>query len=228
MTRVLVLRAREDAERTASRLRAMGFTPLLSPVLEIVGTGAAIPRGPFDAVLATSAKGLEFCPEPGGLRTLPLHAVGARTAQIARELGWRPDLFAGEARALLPLIHARHETAARFLYLAGRDRQSDLETDLRAAGHDVTIVETYEARAASALAPVALDALAKGEIAAALHYSKRSAEIFVKLARDAGLTKALGEIDHLALSREAASPLPRASIAERPDEEHLLRLLRNR
>jgi len=50
----------------------------------------------------------------------------------------------------------------------------------------------------------------------------------VKLARDAGLTKALGEIDHLALSREAASPLPRASIAERPDEEHLLRLLRNR
>ena len=61
MTRVLVLRAREDAERTASRLRAMGFTPLLSPVLEIVGTGAAIPRGPFDAVLATSAKGLEFC-----------------------------------------------------------------------------------------------------------------------------------------------------------------------
>ena len=78
------------------------------------------------------------------------------------------------------------------------------------------------------MAPAALEALAKGEIAAALHYSKRSAEIFVKLARDAGLTKALGEIDHLALSSDAASPLPRASIAERPDEEHLLRLLRNR
>ncbi|MGA9824988.1 MAG: uroporphyrinogen-III synthase [Methylocystis sp.] len=228
MTRVLVLRAREDAERTASRLRAMGFTPLLSPVLEIVGTGAAIPRGPFDAVLATSAKGLEFCAEPEELRTLPLHAVGARTAHIARELGWRPDLFAGEARGLAPLIRARYATPARFLYLAGRDRQSDLETGLRAAGHEVTIVETYEARAATALAPAALDALAKGKIAAALHYSRRSAEIFVKLARDAGLTKALGEIDHLALSREAASPLPRARIAERPDEEHLLRLLRNR
>ncbi len=228
MTRVLVLRARQDAERTASRLRAMGFTPLLSPVLEIVGTGAAIPRGPFDAVLATSAKGLEFCAEPGKLRTLPLHAVGARTAQIAEELGWRPDLLAGDARGLPPLIHARYATPARFLYLAGHDRQSDLETGLRAAGHDVTIVETYEARAATALAPAALDALAKGEIAAALHYSKRSAEIFVKLARDAGLTDALVEIDHLALSREAASPLPRARIAERPDEEHLLRLLQNR
>ncbi len=227
MRRVLVLRAREDAERTASRLRAMGFTPLLSPVLEIVGTGAALPRGPFDAVLATSAKGLEFCAEPGELRTLPLHAVGARTAQIAKELGWRPDLLAGDARALAPLIRDRHETPARFLYLAGRDRQDELETGLRAAGHDVTVVETYEARAATALAPAALDALAKGGIAAALHYSKRSAEIFVKLARDAGLTKALGEIDHLALSSDAASPLPRARIAERPDEEHLLRLLGN-
>ena len=227
MTRVLVLRAREDAERTASRLRAMGFTPLLSPVLEIVGTGAAIPRGPFDAVLATSAKGLEFCAEPGDLRTPPLHAVGARTAQIARELGWRPDLVAGDARGLSPLIHGRYERPARFLYLAGRDRQNELETGLRAAGHDVTVVETYEARAVTALAPAALEALAKGEIAAALHYSRRSAEIFVKLARDAGLAERLN-IDHLALSRDAASPLPSARIAERPDEEHLLRLLRNR
>ena len=152
----------------------------------------------------------------------------ANRAKSRKELGWRPDLLADDASALPPLIRARYETPARFLYLAGRDRQTDLETDLRAAGHDVTVVETYEARAATALAPAALDALAKGEIAAALHYSKRSAEIFVKLARDAGLTKALGEIDHLALSREAASPLPRARIAERPDEEHLLRLLQNR
>jgi uroporphyrinogen-III synthase len=228
VTRVLVLRAREDAERTASRLRAMGFTPLLSPVLEIVGTGAAMPRGPFDAVLATSAKGLEYCAAPDELRTLPLHAVGARTGKIARELGWRPDLFAADARGLLPLIHARHQTPARFLYLAGHDRQNELETGLRAAGHDVTIVETYEARAATALAPDALDALAKGEIAAALHYSRRSAEIFVRLARDAGLAEALAEIDCLALSKDAASPLPRARIAERPDEEHLLRLLQNR
>jgi uroporphyrinogen-III synthase len=225
---VLVLRAREDAERTALRLRAMGFAPLLSPVLEIVGTGAAIPRGPFDAVLATSAKGLEFCAQPGELQTHPLHAVGARTAQIAQKLGWRPDLLAGNARALARLIRARYKTPARFLYLAGRDRQNELETGLRAAGHDVTIVETYEARAATALAPAALDALAKGEIAAALHYSRRSAEIFMALSRDAGLTETLNEIDHLALSSDAASPLPRARIAERPDEEHLLRLLQNR
>lgn len=228
MTRVLVLRAREDAERTASILRAMGFTPLLSPVLEIVGTGAAIPRGPFDAVLATSAKGLEFCVAPGELQSLPLHAVGARTTRIAQELGWRPDLFAGDARGLLPLIRGRHETPARFLYLAGRDRRDELETGLRAAGHEVAVAVTYEARAAPTLAPAALDALEIGEIDAALHYSRRGAEIFMELARAAGLAERLSEIDHLALSSDAAWPLPRARIAERPDEEHLLRLLRSR
>ena len=225
MTRVLVLRAREDAERTALKLRGMGFEPLLSPVLEIVATGAAIPRGPFDAVLATSAKGLEFCGEPGRLQTLPLYAVGARTEKIARETGWRAALVAGNAQALLPLIHDRHQAPARFLYLAGRDRQADLETGLREQGHGLTIVETYQARAATALTPAAVDALARGEIAAALHYSRRSAEIFMALARDSGLTEALGAIDHCALSEDVASPLPRAKIAERPDEEHLLRLL---
>lgn len=233
MKRVLVLRAREDAERTAVKLRAMGFDPLLSPLLEIVATGAAIPQGPFDAVLATSAKGLEFCAQPGEARNLPLHAVGARTGKIARELGWRPDLLAGEARALLPLIRARHKTPARFLYLAGRDRQTDLETGLRAAGHDVTVVETYRAQAAERLTDETLRALRQGEVAAALHYSKRSAEIFVKLARDAGLTKALGEIDHLALSREAASPLEPVlggsiQAARQPEEEYLLALLTER
>ncbi len=228
MKRVLVLRARADAERTAVKLRAMGFAPLLSPLLEIVATGAATPEGVFDAVLATSAKGLEFCAEPGEAQNLRLHAVGVRTAQVAQSLGWRPDLVAGEACALAPLILARYTTPACFLYLAGRDRQDDLETVLRAAGHEVSIAETYEARAATALAPAVLDALAKGEIVAALHYSKRSAEIFAALARDAGATEALRDIDHLALSKDAASPLPRATIAEQPDEEHLLRLLQGR
>jgi len=223
--RVLVLRARADAERTAAKLRAMGFAPLLSPVLEIVATGAAMPEGVFDAVLATSAKGLEFCAEPGETLNLPLYAVGARTAQIARELGWRTELVAGETRALMPVIHARHETPARFLYLAGRDRHDDLEVGLRLAGHDLTVLETYEARAATALSKEAARALANSEMDVTLHYSRRSAEIFMALARQAGLTEALGGIDHLALSKDAASPLPRARIAKRPDEEHLLRLL---
>jgi uroporphyrinogen-III synthase len=230
--RVLVLRAREDAERTSEKLRAMGSEPLLSPVLEIVATDAAIPKCDYDAVLATSAKGVEHVALDGALRAMPLHAVGARTAKIARELGWRVELVAGNARALLPLLCARYKSPARFLYLAGRDRQADLENGLRAAGHEAVIVETYAARAALALWKEAREALAKGDVAAVLHYSKRSAEIFLELTKDAALEESLRPIPHLALSKDVAAPLEHALgvsplVAEKPDEEHLLALLLN-
>ncbi len=233
MRRVLVLRARADAERTAAKLRALGFAPLVSPAIEIVATGAAIPPGDYDAVLASSAKGLEHAGDAGAVRALPLHVVGARTAQVAESLGWRPDLVAGDARALMPLLQARHATPARFLYLAGRERRDDLEAGLRAAGHAVRAVETYEARAARSLSSEARDALANGGIDAALHYSKRSAEIFLALAHAAGLAEKLRGVTHFALSPDVAAPLEnsacaRVLVAERPDEDHLLRLLRER
>jgi len=131
VTRVLVLRAREDAERTASRLRAMGFTPLLSPVLEMSGRARDSAR-PIRRRAGDQRQGLRILPGAG--RIANLAAACGRRANRANRQGTRlaARSFRGEARALLPLIHARHETAARFLYLAGRDRQSDLETDLRA------------------------------------------------------------------------------------------------
>lgn len=231
MTRVLVTRAREDAERTALRLRELGHAPLLSPVLEIVGTGARIPQGSYDAVLATSAKGLEHARnELGALRAITLHCVGVRTAQAAEALAWRPTLVAGNAKALLPLLRARYRQPSRFLYLAGRDRQCELENALRSAGHKITIVETYEARPASALTQEAVAAIASGEVGAVLYYSKRSAEIFLALAHAAGVMERLGEMTHLALSAEVAAPLQGEAFsqvlcAKKPDEEHLLRLL---
>lgn len=233
MRRVLVLRARADAERTAEKLRALGFAPIVSPVIEIVATGATIAGGAFDAVLATSAKGLEHASDAGAVRALPLHVVGARTAQVAKQLSWRPDLVAGDARALMPLLQARHAAPARFLYLTGRERRDDLDAGLRAAGHAVRAIETYQARAARALTDEARAAIAAGEIDAALHYSRRSAEIFLALARAASLAENLRGVTHLALSRDVAAPLEHAAcksvlVAERPDEDHLLRLLRER
>jgi len=227
--RVLVLRASEDAQRTAQKLRAMGCEPVVSPVLDIVATGAKIPGGVFDAVLASSAKGLECAGDLDAPRALPMHCVGAVTARAAECAGWRPDIVAGGAEALLPLLRARYASPARFLYLAGRDRQRTLEDGLRAADHHVVIVETYQAQAASSLSSEARAALAAGEIAAVLHYSRRSAEIFLRLAEAAGLTAALATAVHLALSENVAEPLRRAGlaprVATRPDETHVLNLL---
>lgn len=230
MTRVLLLRAREDAARTAEKLRAMGFAPVLSPVLEIVATGAKIPPSAYDAALASSAKGVELAQDFEAFKALPLHAVGERTALAARALGWRPDIVAGNAETILPALLARYPQPAHFLYLAGRDRQPALEAGLTAARHRVAAIEVYEARAAAALSPQALDAIAAGEIDAILHYSRRSAEIFLALAKAAGILEKARAALNLALSPETAQPLLQENflnvgVAERPDEEHLLKLL---
>lgn len=196
--------------------------------MEFGAAGAFIPPGAYDAVLASSAKGIDCAgtdAEP--YKSLPLHAVGAKTAKAAEERGWRPDIVAGKAEAILPLLLARYPTPVHFLYLAGRDRQAALEAGLRGAGHAVTAVDVYEARAAEALSDQARLALAAGEIDIALHYSRRSAEIFLRLASAAGLTAELGRIVHVALSQDVAAPLEAAglsvSCAEAPDEAHLLK-----
>jgi uroporphyrinogen-III synthase len=228
VTRVLVLRAREDALRTSEKLRSMGFTPVVSPVLEIGSTGAPIPSGDYDAVLASSAKGIDCAgSDAEALGALPFHAVGAKTATAAQARGWRPDIVAGNAEAILPLLLARYPAPAHFLYLAGRDRQEALESGLLAAGHRITAVEVYEARAATALTQEASAGLAAGDIDIALHYSRRSAEIFLALAKAAGLSPRLGRMIHIALSEDVATPLEALGLkvlrAERPDEAHLLK-----
>lgn len=231
MKRALLLRAQEDAARTEEKLRAAGFAPVVSPVLQIVATGAKIPAGDYDAVLASSAKGVALAQDADAFKASPFHAVGAKTAEAARASGWRPDIVAGAAESILPLLLARYAAApARFLYLAGRDRQPALEAGLRAAGHDVVTVEVYEARAATALAPEAIAAIAAKEIDAALHYSRRSAEIFLALAHATGLSRRLPAIAHVALSEDVASPLRYAGLQARvaltPDEAGLLTALR--
>jgi uroporphyrinogen-III synthase len=230
VTRVLVLRAREDALRTSEALRAIGFTPVISPVLEIAATGAPVPPGDYDAVLASSAKGVE-CAGDGAERhkALPFHAVGVKTARTAEARGWRPDIVAGAAEAILPLLLARYVRPAHFLYLAGRDRQAELEAGLSRAGHRITAVNVYEAQAAESLSHDAQLALGAGEIEAALHYSRRSVEIFLKLVEAAGLSGALPNIVHVALSADVAAPLEALGLevtrADKPDESHLLSAL---
>ncbi|MGJ0511716.1 uroporphyrinogen-III synthase [Methylocystis sp.] len=231
MKPVLVLRAAEDAARTAGKLHALECVAVISPVLEFVATDAIIPYGEYDAVIVTSAKGVEFAGDARPLRAAPLHAVGEKTAEAARARGFQPDIVAGNAEAILPLLLERYQRPARFLYLAGRDRQNILEAGLRAAGHEVQTVEVYEARAAQSLTAEALAAIAARRVTAALHYSRRSAEIFLQLAQAAGVADALRDMTHVALSEHVAAPLRRRGletlVAAKPDEEHLLSLLSN-
>jgi uroporphyrinogen-III synthase len=203
--RILVTRAREDAARTVAQLAALGHEVLEAPVLEIVPTGANAPAGSFDAVAISSAHALGVL-DPAALRGLfaaKLFAVGARTAEIAAQIGFAgPIVTAEDAAALARSI--MNAAPRNLLYLAGRARKATLEQALAAAGISLHIWETYDACAARTLPAGVSEALRQGQIDAVLHYSRRSAEILVALMLAAGLQDALTEVHHHCLSADIA------------------------
>jgi uroporphyrinogen-III synthase len=219
------MRASEDAERSAARLLELGYASVFSPVMRTLATRAAIPSGPFDAVVASSAKAIDLLSPSSrdAILALPLFVVGAQTARAAKARDLEVETSAKDAAALARLLCARL-TACRILYLAGRDRKSDLERALAASGHRVTAIEVYAAEARRAWSRGEASALAAAD--AALHYSTRSADLALRLAEGAGIADRFRALLHVCISEDAASPLrvggaTRVRSASAPDEDAL-------
>ncbi|SEL73754.1 Uroporphyrinogen-III synthase [Bosea lupini] len=230
--RVLVFRPLEDAERSAQSLRERGKDPVVAPLFQVLPTGEKPPKGPFDALVLTSANAvpaLEGLPK-SWRGVLPAFCVGTRTADAAGKLGFTAHSARGGRAELLALILEKLPKGQKLLLVAGRDRHEDLPQQLGDAGHEVTIWTAYEAKAVDALPAAAADALRDGSADAALHYSPRSAEIFFDLAGKAGLTEQAQALPQLALSVAIAAPLISAGsdtvlVAEHPEEAALFAAL---
>ena len=224
--KVLIVRAAEDARRTAARLEAAGHRTIVAPVLEIRNLDFARPRSCFDAVIATSAHAFGRPGALAGLLDLPLFVVGARTSDAAQRAGFsRPKTVAANVEALMCDLRERMPSGAHFLYLAGRDRKPDVESSL-AADCALSVVETYEARPVATLPLAAVDAIESGALDAVFHYSQRSAGVFLDLARRSGLGDSLGALRHVAISADAATPIAAAglpvAVAAQPNEDSMI------
>jgi uroporphyrinogen-III synthase len=235
--RVLVVRPAPADARTAQRLKDLGHEATVAPILVHEETKNTCPAGVFDILIATSAqafRALSAHDVPVSLRALPLYVVGARTGEAAQRAGFSAPIRSGaDAAALARMIAqdiASRAAPMRALYLAGVARKPQLEAAVRALGLDLEVWEVYAARAASALPAPAAQALATGELDAALHFSRRSAEIFCVLADAAGLSEQARRLRHIAISPDAAQGLQRLDppdlrVARAPEEGAMLSLL---
>jgi uroporphyrinogen-III synthase len=233
--RLLVTRPRPHAERTAAILRAQGHAVVIAPLLHIEAvTDADIGAGPWAAILVTSANtgpaiaAHARCPM---LRTLPVFAVGRRSADAMRETGFAAVTSAdGDVDDLARLVAERVRRGAALLYLAGAERAGDLAGDLAARGFIVETVVVYRAIAATSFAPDALQAISHG-IDGVLHYSPRSAAAYVAAARAGDLTAAAVVTPaQFCLSAPVATPLAQAGatdikVAPQPTEAALIALI---
>jgi uroporphyrinogen-III synthase len=227
---IAVLRAEDEALSTAARLAELGFLAVLAPVTASEALDPPVPVGRFDAVAATSSKALNLATTAwrARLTETPLYLVGRTGRRAAELLGLPVASEAPDAASLAPVMIAALTPGVRVLYLAGADRKPDLEDALRDAGLQVETVEIYLARAREAWDPAEAQAVAAA--AAALHYSRRSAELAIRLAAAAGLTERWRAGVHVAISADAALPLQAAGmkkifIAAEPTEASMFATL---
>jgi uroporphyrinogen-III synthase len=230
--RVLVTRPEPDAAPTAAKLRAAGHEVAVDSLLAIEPVAFELPGGDYAALAATSAN----APRAVGanlsiakLKSLPFFALGVHTANAARLAGFiYIEIAGGDMRALSELLIRRLPAGARVLYLAGERRARDLAAMTTPANIAIETLVVYRAKAVERFSEATVEKLRARELDAVLHFSPRSAEIFVTLAREERLESAFTSLRHLCLSDATAAALPpgaRAEIALRPEEEALLALL---
>jgi uroporphyrinogen-III synthase len=225
---VLVTRPLEDGEEIAARLAEMGHTALLAPLL--TPQFEAGPEPDFtdvQAILATSANGIRALVRRTARRDIAIFAVGPQTSQEAAAAGFTDIRNAdGDARALA-------EAASRWtdpdkgvlLHVCGAEAPGTLADMLTLRDFSVRRAVLYRVAATHELAPEAREALAAGEVDAALFFSPRSAQVFCQLADGLPTEKLIA----VCISPVTAQALTRVfqavRIADKPNQQALLALL---
>lgn len=239
--KIVITRPEPAASATAKKLRQSGYDVIVSPVLEIVDTGAALPRRGFSALIITSANALNVLEQRGAinaLQKLPVFVVGDTTAHKATALGFKHVFSAsGNAGDLATLIIDHVAGLPKglpdMLYACGVDSTPGMVAMLQNHSINITSFRAYKAVLVDQLTEKTAKLLQKNSPAEVLIYSARSARQFAHLAAAYTAGQPIDNIEILALSEQIKLALPkvwqaRTFCARLPNEAALLALLEQR
>lgn len=236
---VLITRPEPDASLMAARVGAMGFVPLVEPLLRVApieNMGPVIESyltGAINGIIVTSRHALPVLASLPYIYRIPLYVAGRATASVARDMGFE-QVYAAEvagAEALRDYISARcSPQAGVFLYLSGADIRHPLHEELKKFGFTVYRVEVYRAYSTDAFSIVNRQALMHGNVDNVIFFSPRTAETFLTQLRREGLEHVCASMQAFCLTeneKEVLSPLTFRAIhvAEQPETDALLTLL---
>ncbi len=217
---VWITRAEPGASATAARIQAIGFRPLVSPLLTVRSLPAELDLTGVAALAFTSTNGVRAFAAREPERGLPVFAVGDTTAKAARLAGFAAVQSAnGDVIDLCRLIVAA-KPEGLILNPGGRERAGDMVGYLSRHGLPARAVALYDTPAAETLPEAALEARA---VDAVLLHSPRGATILA--ARTAPFD--LSEMTAFGFSAHCLRPLRTLGFAklvkaERPREDALL------
>lgn len=224
MARVWVTRTRPGAEATARRLRRLGHTALVQPLLAAEAVGA----GPIDlsgvaALAFTSGQAVAAFAARSPERSLPVFTVGAATARRARAAGFaRVEALGGDVGAMAPLLAAR-AGGGLVLHLAAAQPAGDLAGDLARRGAAVRTEVVYRTIARR---PSERFLKRLADLDAALIHSARAGAVLAEILHEtpAPHLRLLG-LSEAALAPLAAIPARERRAAALPEEASLLSLV---
>lgn len=210
-------RAQPGAGRTAARLAALGFEPVLRPLLEIRRLAAVEPDLSDIAALAfTSVNGVDAFTALTSRREHPVFTVGDATAEAALAAGFARVRSAAGALPDLARLLADAGLDGPVLAPGARQPAGDLPA-LLAGTVEVRPLPVYESVALAASAPEVFDAV--------LVHSPRGGEALADLGGFDGRERVA-----VAISEAAAAPLRALGFADlrlaaRPTEASMLEAL---
>jgi uroporphyrinogen-III synthase len=173
--RLLILRPRPGAVRTAARAQEMGFEVVVAPLFTVLPLGGEPPdRSEVDCVLVTSANAP---PAAAGRLTafldLPCLAVGETSAEAARAAGFT-DVRVGPSDGAALTEMAKRAGFRRALHPCGRN-----VSPLATTGFERLAFPVYASEPVTALPAAAAEAIAAGAVV--LLHSPRAAATFASL-----------------------------------------------
>lgn len=223
---VWVTRTLPGAALTAARVQALGWTPLVSPLLEVRLLDAPVGLDGVGALAFTSPNGVAAFARLRTERALPVFTVGDGTADAARSAGFAEVISAaGDVHDLVALINARQESfSGRLLRPGPREPAGDLDGALAALGIQGESCIVYETVATDLHADGReILSLASGDMAAVLVHSPRAGR------RLASLLPSPTQGRMICISKAAARPLVEAGhpvvVATHPGEAAMLAAL---
>lgn len=209
---ILVLRPEPGASDTVSRAQGAGLEARAVPLFTIEPVDWNVPDAAgCDALLLTSANAVRHA---GGrlteLRGLPVHAVGAATAEAARDAGF--DIASSGDQGVDRLLGSI-DPELRLLHLCGHDRRAP-----EGARQTITALPVY--RAVGTENP---DLSAAAGSVALIHSPRAGARLAELIGADARASVSIAAISEAA-AQAAGTGWRMVEIAGQPSDEALLAL----
>ncbi len=224
--KIWITRAQPGADATAARVHVLGHDTLVAPLLAVeMLENVEVDLTGVGALAFTSANGLRAFARLSADRSLRVFAVGAATAQAARQAGFKQVLSAdGDVAALARGIASRRaEIGGAVLHPGAAELAGDLAGALEQARVEVRALTLYDTLP-TRFEPRQIEQLADVDIAL-VHSAKAAAALAVILKNHPQ-----PHLRVLGLSKAVLKPLARAEVSEKtfapfPLEAALLNLI---